>query len=272
MATSKIDSSKLDMLKTLFIDKYTNSLNGEGVCTKGNNGWGALRYPGNHAFIVSAWSQAKKDTSQNSFIYKQVDYIMGANTAKQSFIVGFCSGCSKQVHLPHHRNVYLRDDNPKDSAKALMTIPKRNEQFGYLVGGSMNSSSYKESVTDYAMTEGGLDYNAGLVGALGYIVSKIAPADTAGMVGVIHRKPHQAAVSSGFLLQQINEGWRLFTSTAMPILAVTVVDCRGKTVFSTRPLSPEIIIQNAQVGRGMFMVRVRTGDGKSIVRNLCMVR
>jgi hypothetical protein len=64
-----------------------------------------------------------------------------------------------------------------------MVIPQRNRQFGQLMGGSWVSTSYRESVIDYAMTEGGIDYNAGLVGALAYIVSKVAPADTAAFNG-----------------------------------------------------------------------------------------
>ena len=102
--------------------------------------------------------------------------------------MGFCSGCSKQALHPHHRNVYLRDDNPDDSAKRNMTIPGRNRQFGYMVGGTWNSSEYKDEVTEYSVTEGGIDYNAGLVGALGYIVSRLDPADTTRMVGVAQRK------------------------------------------------------------------------------------
>jgi hypothetical protein len=47
-----------------------------------------------------------------------------------------------------------------------------------MVGGNRNSSQYVESIQDYAQSEGGIDYNAGLVGALAYIVSKNAPADT----------------------------------------------------------------------------------------------
>jgi hypothetical protein len=59
-----------------------------------------------------------------------------------------------------------------------MTIPEKNKYFGYLVGGTRESNAYSESVTDYTTTEGGIDYNAGLLGALAYVVSKLAPADT----------------------------------------------------------------------------------------------
>jgi len=160
-----------------FVKKYTdpNNIESEKV-TKLGGGWGQLRYAGNTAFSVALYSLAKKITQYDQFIYDQIDYVLGKNNAKRSFITGFCEGCSGSPKLPHHRNVFLRDDNPDDSEKAKMTIPERNKYFGYLVGGTRVSSSYTESVTDYQTTEGGIDYNAGLLGALAYIVSKVAPA------------------------------------------------------------------------------------------------
>ncbi|MCL1967066.1 MAG: glycoside hydrolase family 9 protein [Fibromonadales bacterium] len=177
MAAPADKDSLLRLMQKEFVDKYTNpgNINGEKVTTLGG-GWGQLRYAGNTAFSVALYSLAKDITQYDQFIYDQVDYVLGNNNAKRSFITGFCEGCSGSPKLVHHRNVFLRDDNPDDNAKAQMTIPERNRYFGYLVGGTRNSSEYAESVTDYTTTEGGIDYNAGLLGALAYIVSKLDPA------------------------------------------------------------------------------------------------
>ena len=61
-----------------------------------------------------------------------------------------------------------------------LNIPTRNAQFGFLGGSSgYDPNTLKNGKTpDYEITEGGIDYNAGLVGALAYIVSKTAPVDT----------------------------------------------------------------------------------------------
>jgi hypothetical protein len=272
LATTGINVAKLEQLKTMFINQYTQSLNSEGVCTRGNSGWGALRYPGNHAFVAAAWSQVKVDTSLMQFILKQVDYIMGSNSAKQSFIVGFCSGCSRQVRLPHHRNVYLRDDNPDDAAKSQMTIPARNAQFGYMVGGTMTSSSYKESVTDYAMTEGGIDYNAGLVGALGYIVSRLAPADTSRMVGIADGKRIDMRSHSALRVQHTGNGWRLASGTAIPIVRVMIADLHGRRVRTLNPNAAEVFVGRESLGRGVFTVTAYLGNGSKTVCNLCVVQ
>jgi hypothetical protein len=182
-AARAVEADRAAHLKTMldeFVSKYTNSsnINAEKVTTLGG-GWGQLRYAGNTAFVAALYSLATNTSQYDQFIYNQIDYILGGNNANRSFVVGFCEGCGdKQPKLPHHRNVFLRDDNPNDAEKAKMTIPERNKFFGYLVGGTRVSTSYTESVTDYQTTEGGIDYNAGLLGALAYIVSKLAPADT----------------------------------------------------------------------------------------------
>jgi len=161
------------------VSKYTNSgnINGEKVTTLGG-GWGQLRYAGNTAFSVALYSQAMNTSQYDQFIYNQIDYVLGNNNAKQSFVVGFCEGCTKMASKPHHRNVYLSD---KDDEGNHLVIPSRNENFGYLVGGQRTSDSYVDDIKSYTNTEGGIDYNAGLLGSLAYIVAKLAPADTAAM-------------------------------------------------------------------------------------------
>jgi len=48
-----------------------------------------------------------------------------------------------------------------------------------MVGGRINTANFRDNYQEYQASEGGLDYNAGLLGTLAYIVSKLAPADTA---------------------------------------------------------------------------------------------
>ena len=182
MAVSEDKSTHLKfMLDNFIAGKYVNATNSEKISTAGG-GWGQLRYPANHAFSTALYSNAMSITQYDQFIYDQVDYILGNNNAKQSFVVGFCEGCSKEALKPHHRNVFLNDE---DDIGNHLTIPARNKYFGYMVGGNRSSGSYVDDIESYENTEGGLDYNAGLLGALAYVVSKVAPADTS-KFGVIN--------------------------------------------------------------------------------------
>jgi hypothetical protein len=104
--------------------------------------------------------------------------VLGANSAGLSFLVGFGA---KSAQRPHHRNVYLSDaDTGPGNAPP---IPERNRQAGILVGGTLNPSDFKDETGSYQFTEGCLDYNAGLVAALGYALAQSAPVDTGKFTG-----------------------------------------------------------------------------------------
>ena len=212
----------------LFPDKYKAAGTGEGGLSTTGDGWGFLRYPANQAFVCAAAEQQKGVTSYEDFIYNQVDFILGGNNAKQSFVVGFCAGCTKSPQYPHHRNVYLYDGN--DMTK-IPPIPTRNKQFGYLVGFTKGSSgSFNESVGNYEQTEGGIDYNAGLVATLGYIVSKLAPVDTSkfGSTAVKTRLVGQ----SGMSVRREVAGWRIELPRGVEFSDVSITDGAGRRVWS----------------------------------------
>ncbi len=163
-----------------FVSYYKGGCNANGVCVKGDQSWGTIRYPANAAFVVALYGALTGATTVDNFIYKQCDWIMGKNTSNCSFIVGFtpaASGYRYCLH-PHHRNVYLVDD--VNANKENMSLPTRNKQFGFLMGnqGLDPANCMDRATSDYTYTEGGIDYNAGLVGALAYIVSRIAPVNT----------------------------------------------------------------------------------------------
>lgn len=169
-------SNGLSVLEQLVNTHYFGNVQTDGQFNGGNTGWGPLRYNANTAFIVALWQKLKGTSgTPNKYIYDNIDYILGKNASSQSFIVGFGS---KSPKFPHHRNVYLRDDNPGDAAKRAMTIPAKNAQFGLMVGGTRNPSSYVDDVVTYTYSEGGIDYNACLVNSLAYIMSVLAPIDT----------------------------------------------------------------------------------------------
>ena len=161
------------VLNDLVTSFYLGNIQSDGQFNGGNTGWGPTRYNANTAFIVALWQKMNgTSATPNKYIYDNIDYVLGKNSSNLSFVVGFGANCAKH---PHHRNFYLVDSNPTDAQKASMAIPAKNAQFGLMVGGTRNPSSYTDQTTNYQQTEGGLDYNACLVGILGYINSIVAP-------------------------------------------------------------------------------------------------
>ncbi len=155
------------------------SRNANGVYTAQGT-WGRLRYNGNAAFLISLYSKLNNNTTAAVIkaIHDDVDYIMGKNSSKRTYVVGFApaaGGPYTTVQYPHHRSVYLRDDNPGNAV--VLTIPAKNRQLGALVGGQRDGT-YNDDRNDYVNSEVCIDYNAGLVGALGFVNQRLAPVDT----------------------------------------------------------------------------------------------
>ncbi|MFL5729024.1 MAG: glycoside hydrolase family 9 protein [Cytophagaceae bacterium] len=174
------------------VNSYYISSNRTGGLYSGGGAWGMLRYNAIAPFIISLYSKLNGNTTAAVMnpIYADIDYIMGSNASKLSFIVGFTptgAGYTSPAH-PHHRNVYLRDDNPPNADNTL-TIPAKNQQFGALVGGERNPGAYPDVRSNYQYSEVCIDYNAPLVGALGYINSLKAPVTVGSACGMQCKKP-----------------------------------------------------------------------------------
>ena len=144
--------------------RYKNSLSG-GVMQVGST-WGRLRYTASACFVLALQHTLNNDGLIHNALKSSVDYILGVNSQNQSFVVGFGT---KSPQKPHHRNVFMNDNQN-------YTIPTKNKQHGYLVGGVW-TGTFPDDINNYQTSEGGIDYNAGLVGALGYINSIKSPVD-----------------------------------------------------------------------------------------------
>ena len=179
-----LGSTKAAALLNSFATTYKGAVNANGLYTGGDATWGTLRYNGNSAFVVAMNMVFTKTTGVDPFIYKQVDYILGNNSAgsngsKMSFVVGYTNNLvTNTIKYPHHRNVYLNDNDVANTA--IIEIPARNAQFGYLVGG-IRSGTYSDKRDNYTNGEGGVDYSAGLVGAIAYILSQTATVTPTGV-------------------------------------------------------------------------------------------
>jgi endoglucanase len=124
--------------------------------------WGSLRYTTTSylAFVCSDWEKANKDKAAiyTKFAKSQIDYALGSNPRKGSYVVGFGSGAPEH---PHHRTAH-------SSWADSQTVPDKHRHilYGALVGGPDESDKYTDAISDYTANEVACDYNAGFVGAL----------------------------------------------------------------------------------------------------------
>lgn len=133
--------------------------------------WGSLRYTANTAFIAAVYADwlaanggdATKVQRYRDFAARQINYILGQNPRGCSYIVGFGT-CPPQN--PHHRTSHgswLDNINQPPYQRHIL--------YGALVGGpSQPNDQYTDRRDDYVMNEVATDYNAGLVGALAWML------------------------------------------------------------------------------------------------------
>jgi len=268
MALPDEKASQLSWMRTTFANRYaTGKKNEEKVLEEGMDKWSALRYPANHAFVTALYSAAVDTDEYDQFIYDQIDYILGSNKAKQSFLVGFCKGCEKDVKQPHHVNVYLNDNNTINN----VTIPERNKYHGFLIGGSWTSANYADDINNYERAEGGIDYNAGLLGALAYIVSKLAPADTSGFINSIKPFSAKNALQAPGIFISQRHGSVLFSAfEGKSIAAIGIYTLSGKQVFSYSGSVSEVEWKAPFNASGVYLAKITMSGGAVVQRSVLL--
>ena len=112
-------------------------------------------------FIYSDWlreqGMTEKADRYRDFGFSQINYILGNNGDRRSYIVGFGNNFPRN---PHHRTAHGSWNDSKEPAQ------NRNLIIGALVGGPDEHDRWEDNRDDYIRNEVALNYNSGLVGAL----------------------------------------------------------------------------------------------------------
>lgn len=132
--------------------------------------WGPIRYAANTAFAALAYIECKDVPAARKQIYynwakSQIDYALGDNEQKRSYVCGFGTNPPEK---PHHRSMHgpYLDDNGRTP------VNSRHVLYGALVGGPSLDGSYADDRLDAVRNEVATDYNAGFSSALAYFVDK----------------------------------------------------------------------------------------------------
>lgn len=155
---------------------YEQQVDSKGIFNKDAGGAGKFptRTPAGGAFLYALYSKFAKDDSYDDAIEKNIAYLLGDNSNKKSYVVGFTrNGANAPTH-PHHRGYYGNEDAGRD-VNSMGGAPEKNKLLGGMIAGDFTSGSHSNSTAQWQVNEVCLDLNAPLVGALGYILSKKAP-------------------------------------------------------------------------------------------------
>ena len=138
--------------------------------------WGSARYASNLAFMGLLHNHMFKSYGFQNDIEQEVfelanftvNYLLGENNNKQSFVVGYKKDDSyKTVERPHHK----ASSCPKWGEECgwddlSFDGPNTYILYGALVGGPGQGDEYNDDRNDYIKNEVTCDYNAGFTGAV----------------------------------------------------------------------------------------------------------
>jgi endoglucanase len=132
--------------------------------------WGTLAVATHTAASAGLLFEITGETAYEDFARSQVAWVLGENPYGRSFVVGVGTDPPR---YPHHANGYGHDDLNTDwDLEPLHTLT------GALVGGPTSAvvqgfpAGYQDDLEDYVGNEVTLDYNAGLVAAGAFAVSR----------------------------------------------------------------------------------------------------
>jgi hypothetical protein len=150
-----------------WLDYWTVGVNGQRITyTPGGlawlQQWGSLRYAANTAFMALLYSDFLSDATRKAryhdFAARQINYMLGDNPRRSSYVVGFGDNPPRN---PHHRTAHGSwSNNINDPAQ------NRHVLYGALVGGPDTADNYADNRGDFVKNEVATDYNAGFTGAL----------------------------------------------------------------------------------------------------------
>jgi endoglucanase len=183
-----------------WLDYWTVGVNGQRVpYSPGGQAvldrWGSLRYAANTAFVALVYSDwiADADRKQryHDFAERQIDYMLGDNPRRSSFVVGFGQNPPRN---PHHRTAHGSWTNSIQSP-----VDNRHVLYGALVGGPPSPDDrYVDDRNDYVMNEVATDYNAAFTGALARLYAE-----------------HGGEPSQGFPVAEQPDGPEIFLQAAV---------------------------------------------------------
>ena len=160
-----------DFLDRLYKDEAKDGI--FKIETDGSNHF-HVRSPSGGAFLYALYAKFMKDDSYDNLIEKNIAYLLGDNSNKKSYVVGFSKNGANAPKSPHHRGYYGNEDPGREVDSGLQP-PEKNKLLGGMIAGNFNSGSHSGTVSNWQENEVCVDMNAPLVGALGYILSKKAP-------------------------------------------------------------------------------------------------
>ena len=228
------------------VSVYEGRLNTCGIGSYATvNNWGNLRYTGNMALMGAFldFVTTGGDVNALSMCKKSVDFILGTHGAitsdgsmagpgaaqGESFLIGYTNPdypAAGWVLHPHHRAAFGKTTTGDVDFATESTTPG-SVAYAYTLIGSLpggpqsGCGSFVDNIGKYSQTEGGIDYNAGIVGALAYVKLKYGPTATSTPTSPQSTATFTRTATPTKTLTSTSTSTRTFTMTSTPTNTMT---------------------------------------------------
>ncbi len=220
--------------------------------------WGSCRYAANTAFCALIYSDYITDgglkTRYHDFALSQINYMLGNNPTKRSFMVGF--GNNPPTH-PHHRTC-----TGFFPSQASDTAASKHVLYGALVGGPTKTDDYTDERNNYTTNEVACDYNAAFTGTLARLYKEYGGTPMANF-------PSPEVVDTElFVMASINAHGDRFTEIKATLSNKTAWPARGTSKLSFRYYVDVSEAIAAGISPSAIKVSKNYVQGKGVVSDL----
>lgn len=161
------------------------------------NYWGVLRYAAAASMVAGIYYKQNPNQGYLDLLKSQIDYILGDNPEKMSYVVGMGN---KWTQHPHHRAA----QGALGYADNANTAPAKYLLLGALIGGPDVNDIFIENVHEYQYTEVAIDYNAGFVGALAAVVKHYGDLDIPDVTQTPTQEPTPTPTGNSYIVGDVN--------------------------------------------------------------------
>jgi endoglucanase len=227
----------------------------------GNFSWGSNAVAANQSLVLLQAFAYTKDSSYLFAAQGNLDYLLGRNPMRFSYVTGFGNNSPLK---PHHRPME-GDGITEPIPGFLVGGPHSGQQDGCVYPSNLPALSYLDETCSYSTNEIAINWNAPLAYILGSITAiykGVEPTTLSFNVTPSLSTTKAQKATSIYVYPNPNEGNELYANTSQTIENVEIYTVEGAKQFTSFTISNlQTTINTSQLENGLYIIKLTDKDG-----------
>lgn len=223
--------------------------------------WGSNAVAANQSLVLLQAFAYTKDSSYLFAAQGNLDYLLGRNPMKFTYVTGFGNN---SPYKPHHRPMEA-DGIVEPIPGFLVGGPHSGQQDGCVYPSNLPALSYLDETCSYSTNEIAINWNAPLayiLGAITAIYKGVEPTALSFNVNPTLSTSKAQKAMSIFVYPNPNEGNELFANTTQTIENVELYTVEGaKQTTSFTVNGTQTTINTSQLDNGLYIIKLIDKEG-----------